>query len=126
MTARPKIRQIIVRLTCVMALLMVGFAHKISAFGGGKMPDLSAFALPDGTVPTICTTGFDPDGDKPGKQSCDACRLAAASNLPLPAAIPVQDQARQTVVYAVPAAPDIRRPGRSPTALPRAPPPLPS
>jgi len=46
-------------------------------------PDLSAYALPDGSVPPLCAPGLD-RGRSPNSRSiavCDACLLTAAPGL---------------------------------------------
>jgi len=83
MTNFGKTSSLALRLFCAMLLVVLGFAHRPLA---ATIPiDLSAYALPDGTLPTICTPD-DAEG-KTGKdmgQRCDACRIAAATALPSP------------------------------------------
>jgi hypothetical protein len=71
------------RLACVFALVMVGFAHRtVSAYPlEAQMP---VYQLPDGTFASICLDdhGTKPTGSKdPG---CEACRLSGALLVPAP------------------------------------------
>lgn len=61
----------------------MGFAHKRLEIPL-TTPDLSAYALPDGTLPVLCLT---PKGGDPGAPShvhapCQACLLTSAPGLP--------------------------------------------
>ena len=77
----------ITRLLCVFALLFVGFAHRIHAASPQPDVDLSAYALPDGTLPVICHSPSGTDNGS-GKaiflSDCEFCRLASAAILPVP------------------------------------------
>jgi hypothetical protein len=70
-----------------LAMLLVGFAHTFSPSARAAGPDLSSYALPDGTVPLLCqTTG---DEELPASHEhggdCAACRLSTAPGLlPVP------------------------------------------
>ena len=66
-----------------LASLGMGFAHKRLEIPI-TTPDLSAYALPDGTLPVLCLT---PTGGDPGAPShvhapCQACLLTSAPGLP--------------------------------------------
>lgn len=76
-----------VRMLCALALVFVAFAHQpVSA--APAQPDLSAYTLPDGSLPVLCLT--DTGGDKDHHSSawhgngCEACRLASSVILPMP------------------------------------------
>jgi hypothetical protein len=77
----------VTRLLCVIALLFVGFAHRTPAASPQPDVDLSAYALPDGTLPVICHS---PSGTDSGSgnpiffSECEFCRLASAAILPVP------------------------------------------
>ncbi len=77
----------VTRLLCVIALLFVGFAHRVPALSPQPDVDLSAYALPDGTLPVICHT---PTGTGDGSDNadvsgdCEFCRLAGAAVVPTP------------------------------------------
>ncbi|TAD90038.1 MAG: hypothetical protein EAZ99_07360 [Alphaproteobacteria bacterium] len=64
-------------------MLLVGFAHHGGAIARPGSPDLSAYALPDGTVPVLCRTGMDDPSPAAldGSGGCEACRLVAAPGL---------------------------------------------
>jgi hypothetical protein len=66
----------------VLSALGTGFAHRMSA--GDPEPDLSAFVLPDGSIPFLCKAS--PDGSHPSGDGddCPACRLVDASVMPPP------------------------------------------
>lgn len=56
----------------VLALAMAVLeAHLPMAPARGPAPDLSAYAMPDGTLPSLCLTMDDPDGD--GSATGDHC-----------------------------------------------------
>lgn len=77
----------VTRLLCVIALLFVGFAHRMPAASPQPDIDLSAYALPDGTLPVICqsSTGTDDgSGSAIFFSDCEFCRLAGAAILPIP------------------------------------------
>jgi len=66
-----------------LASLAMGFAHKRLEIPSTP-PDLSAYALPDGTLPVLCLT---PKDGNPGAPShvhapCQACLLTSAPGLP--------------------------------------------
>ena len=77
----------VTRLLCVIALLFVGFAHRVPALSPQPDVDLSAYALPDGTLPVICHTPAgtgDGSGNAVFSGDCEFCRLAGAAVLPTP------------------------------------------
>lgn len=73
---------------CALALVFVAFAHQpVSA--ASAQPDLSAYTLPDGTLPVLCLTDSgDTDHHKSAwhGNGCEACRLSASVILPVPPA----------------------------------------
>lgn len=83
MTNLGKTSSLALRIFCAMLLVVLGFAHRPLA--ATNLLAISAYALPDGSLPTICIPG-DSDG-KTGKDvgpRCDACRIASAAALPSP------------------------------------------
>ncbi len=79
----------ITRMLCVFALLFVSFAHRVPAASPQAASlqtdvDLSAYALPDGTLPVICHSPSQSDdgGDIIFFSDCEFCRLAGAATLP--------------------------------------------
>lgn len=117
-----------VRILCALALVSVGFAHQLPATigGGGGPTDYAAYALPDGSLPTICVTVTDDTGkashDHADNHGCEACRISATAMLPSPA-----DTAGAPVGYAVAEAPPLQavvfhRHPFPPNTGPRAPP----
>lgn len=82
MTKFDKTSSLALRLFCAVLLVALGFAHRpVSA-----MPrDISAYALPDGSFPTICIPeNGDSRTGKDMSQRCEACRVAGAVALPSP------------------------------------------
>lgn len=68
-------------LLCVFSALLLAFAPLLP-MAPARDVDLSAYALPDGTLPVICGPGrFDPD--RPDVEPlCPLCTLANALGLP--------------------------------------------
>ena len=65
-----------------LAVASVGLAHQAMSIAPPS-PDLSAFVLPDGTMPDLCANADDPAGAGGLPQGaaaavCDACLLTAA------------------------------------------------
>lgn len=64
-----------------LAMVTIGLAHRPMALE--QAPDLSAYVLPDGSLPEICRTSG--AGTLPGKAhagaACDACLLTAGPGL---------------------------------------------
>jgi hypothetical protein len=72
----------LVRITCALALLLVAFAHR--PIGFAVVPfDVSAYTLPDGTIPDLCVPGNAGKGEV-HPTGCEFCRLAVAVILPEP------------------------------------------
>lgn len=78
------------RMTCAIALLFVGFAHQTPSFAKGAFvpSELAEYILPDGTLPVICIAGKADGTSKHDTaqqaQGCEACRIAASVLLPVP------------------------------------------
>lgn len=78
------------RILCVIALVMLSFAHRPPEAVAAQLtaPELSAIALPDGSIPVICSS--DEDGNTKthvhASNQCEACRLSASVLLPEPSA----------------------------------------
>ena len=64
-----------------LSITLVGFAHRDA--NAEVRPDLSAYALPDGSVPVICFTKGDSQGEPASEKLslCDACLLMGGANL---------------------------------------------
>ena len=78
-----------VRILCAIALVSVGFAHQVPAAAPSGPADYSAYALPDGSLPTLCVTVTDETGKSQHgadhNHGCEACRISATAMLPSPA-----------------------------------------
>lgn len=114
-----------VRVLCAIALLSVGFAHKVPVVFPEQIAaaELAAYVLPDGTLPDICLTmehGSDRDHAYSG--DCEACRLSATILLPAPADMVGERIALAEEPLFVPRAAVIPRLILAPNASPRAPP----
>ncbi|WP_283192581.1 hypothetical protein [Rhizobium sp. AN80A] len=88
----------LVRVSCAVALVFLGFAHQAPAFANGAFisVELSEYVLPDGTVPVICTVGKAQTGDHQSKvdaHGCEACRISASVVLPAPISIALRSVA---------------------------------
>lgn len=104
MTGRGGKTAIWLRILCAIALVCVGFAHRMPVAIASPSPqELAAYALPDGTMPVLCITQEDGSAHKQGSladKSCDACRLSASTDLPQPAvlAMPTLKPVRESIV----------------------------
>lgn len=124
----PQRLNIFMRMMIIVALTMIGFAHK--PVMAGSLPasiEYAAYTLPDGTLPVICITvtgDEDMAGAKGGMGAygCDACRLAASILVPQAPTVNVSavEFPRQRCAHCR----DIPKPDLAETsrALPRAPP----
>lgn len=85
MTQRPTCSWHWMRIVCALSLLLVAFAHKpldvSGGFQGSIDTSLSAYVLPDGSVPDICLTGNDDGSHHVAASDCEACRLSASVGL---------------------------------------------
>jgi hypothetical protein len=72
----------LVRVACVLALILVAFAHRPAAFATEPF-DAAAYTLPDGTIPDLCVPGNSGEGDVHAT-GCEFCRLASGVILPEP------------------------------------------
>jgi hypothetical protein len=115
-----------VRLICVIALVMVGFAHKPAAAEPVSLR-FAAYILPDGTLPTLCVTDNGSPKSDPGgvlhDHGCDACRLSGAILMPEPPLLGAQAVAFSTVMRAVERVYRLKLALYPPSSGPRAPPP---
>ncbi len=72
------------RLACAVALMLVALAHRPMV---AQAAELSAYALPDGSLPTLCLPGERSDHGIAKDAGCAYCRIATAVLLPVPPAI---------------------------------------
>lgn len=81
-------RRVAVAALYALAMLLLGFAHQPAALPRPPI-DLSAFALPDGSLPEFCPGSRDDSGAIAGVLVCDACLLVHGGGLlPTPVALP--------------------------------------
>lgn len=118
----------LIRLVCALALVFVGFAHKVPSLAAAPSPtELSAYVLPDGTLPVICFSGHDEGGGNNGQvygTGCEACLISAAAMLPVPLDTDRNPSVIPLETLTPPSAPSSRRHLFPPNAAPRAPPAL--
>jgi hypothetical protein len=72
------------RIICALALTLVVLAHNPAA---GAQPDFSAYALPDGSLPSLCLPGADGGEELAGGAGCELCNLASVTVLPAAPAV---------------------------------------
>lgn len=76
-----------IRMICVIALVLLGLAHRpvVSSVPQLSPEEIAALTLPDGTLPELCLPSED-GKSKPhaGTSTCEACRIAATALLPTP------------------------------------------
>lgn len=114
------LKAVSLRMIIALALVLVGFAHRPMA----QAADLSAYTLPDGTVPILCLT-VDEDGKaRPmaDRSDCEACRLVHAVTLPEPAATLGERMKLALETLAIERPEAFVKTIRPPSAAPRAPP----
>lgn len=78
MRKRSKTWQIALRILCAMLLLFASVAHKAMGFAEASPTQLSAYVLPDGSVPSLCIS--DKGTTKPAKHfehHCQGCRTSS-------------------------------------------------
>lgn len=73
-------KKVWLRWVCTLGLLLAAFAHQPSSYAGEDI-DLSAYTLPDGSLPSFCLNGFDEDGHKV-EIPCEFCRISGGIILP--------------------------------------------
>ncbi|MEP3105499.1 MAG: hypothetical protein ABJO54_00440 [Hyphomicrobiales bacterium] len=85
------------RFLCAICLLFAAFAHQPVVFAGEPL-DLSAYALPDGSLPSLCLSNAGENGTVV-EVPCEFCRISSSVLLPteLPSSwLKSTQQARET------------------------------
>lgn len=106
---------------CAVTLLAFGFAHRPPATQIDAM-QLAPYALPDGTVPSICLAGGTDYPHPFFGGGCEACRMAASILLPTPCGSVGQPLLREVATLGPAITPPEIRRMLQPHATPRAPP----
>lgn len=92
MTYGRKLTGYWVRGLCALALILVAFAHQpaaVSGIPGARSVDLTAYALPDGSLPQLCIPRLGGSGETGSVFGpCEFCRIAGTFLLPPPACVP--------------------------------------
>ncbi len=124
MTSKRSIGWVLaVRAFCAVSLMLAAFAHKPLVLPAYADADLSAYVLPDGTLPVLCQTDFDGDGKPDGVSGhCEFCRIAASVDLPSPPVIADRGGLGVTIAVLLPQDAHIPDSGVPPSAPPRGPP----
>ena len=111
------------RMMCAMALLLLSFAHQPVIRTDFAPLNLSAYLLPDGSLPILCFTASNyKDGKFVDNGPCQACRLAASITIPVAPDISLRLPAIIHAVQAIPRAIHLDFPVLQPATRPRAPP----
>ena len=120
-----KTRTVALRMLCAMLLVFLGFAHRPITASAAPLPDAASYALPDGSVASLCLPGQDGKQDKHVDSGCEACRLVSGIAMPEPSADAVPVVRRATAVLFVFAEESFHRLNFPPSAPPRGPPSVP-
>lgn len=117
-----------VRILCALALFTIGFAHHVPvAETGLAETEISAYLLPDGSLPDFCHT-LDHDGGQPHSNHhavatfCEVCRLVSGVLLLQPADVTGVPLVIETSKGFVAGTAEFRPPVLLAGAAPRAPP----
>lgn len=87
------IRDIVVRVLLILGVALLAFAHQPLR---ANVVDLSAYAMPDGTLPELCIVAV--GADQPAHQiHCPACHLAAEIPAPSPIVAAIWTQLPETL-----------------------------
>ncbi len=116
-----------VRLLCVLALMLVAFAHKPVDIASAEELLLAEYVLPDGSYPVLCITDHAVDKNDRSQHLhnsniCDACRISSAFLCPAPTASSGAAPIMALAHAVVPSQPVLRRDIYPPSAPPQAPP----
>lgn len=117
-----------VRILCAFALFAIGFAHRVPAIETGVSPaEISAYTLPDGSLPDFCHTVYHEEGGShPDRHAlspvCEVCRIVAGIMLPQPADVVGMPLSIETGEGFVADTSAFRPPFLLASAAPRAPP----
>ncbi|RCS24926.1 hypothetical protein DUT91_05625 [Phyllobacterium salinisoli] len=117
-----------VRFFCAFALVLLAFAHKPVILSPNSGIDLSAYTLPDGTVPVLCLPSggngdtHDHRDEHQYGNACEACRISAAFACPVPPKTAGPVLSPGEIIAFAPAVPVIWRDTYPPSAPPQAPP----
>ena len=84
-----------------LALGLVGYGHRLIL---PDAPDLSAFAMPDGTLPALCLDGGQDDQRQTVQAPCPACVISAGLQIPPMVALPVVVLSGEIIEWPAPAA----------------------
>ncbi|MES2435274.1 MAG: hypothetical protein V4586_15810 [Pseudomonadota bacterium] len=88
--------QNVMALLLAVALVALGFGHRMALH---DPVDLSAYAMPDGTLPELCHDGGTADHGAKDQAPCPACRIIAAVELPQLITLPPVELVPVTVVW---------------------------
>lgn len=112
----------ILRIVCAMLLVVLGFAHKPVSASPYETADLAIYALPDGSVASLCLADQDGKQGMHVDRGCEACRLASGITVPVAPGDHAEIVRHETAVSFIVAAERFHRLNFPPNAPPRGPP----
>ena len=84
-----------------LVLVLVCYGHRLFL---PDAPDLSAYAMPDGTLPALCLDGSQDDQRQTAQAPCPACVISAGLQIPPVVALPVVVLSGEIIEWPAPAA----------------------
>jgi len=82
-SVRQRWQSIAVRAFCAIALVFAAFAHRPAIANYPSDFDITAYMLPDGTIPVICLTDSEGNPIHSGHAGdCEFCRIASTFAVP--------------------------------------------
>lgn len=82
-----------------LALGMVGYGHRMAL----PALDLSAYAMPDGTIPVLCLVGGQESSKSAAEAPCPACVISAMLQMPPVGTLPAVDLTATLIEWPAPA-----------------------
>jgi len=107
---------------CTVALAMSAFGHRPAVSTHPTGVDLSAYAMPDGSLPVLCLSSGNTEDGNLAPVWCEFCRLAATVTLPEASKITLHFTLSSPIVFFVPEDSGVTRQAWSPHAPPHGPP----
>lgn len=80
-TLRSRRLRLCVAALYALAMLMLGFSHRLSAIESDSAAAVYAYALPGGLMQSFCKGDDSASGKTAGNSVCDACRLSDAPGM---------------------------------------------
>jgi hypothetical protein len=99
MRLRPHLMRSLLVVLLALALAMVGYGHRMAL---PDAPDLSAYAMPDGTLPVLCLVDGQDAQKHMADAPCPACVISAALQMPPVVAVPAIALGTGIVIWPLP------------------------